>query len=115
MKYYDARMIEGCCVFSYTVDAPVTETEKNHNTDKKSTKKTKQTKNPFWKKFFLPFLFLLVAPFALLIDGVCFLFDKLIRLFTSVFRKYDGAFEVVACILVAVSATALIPLVFLFL
>ncbi len=115
MKYYDARIIEGCCVFSYTVDAPVVETEKSQSADKKTPQKNKRTPSPFWKKFFLPFLFLLVAPFALLIDGFCLLAEKASALFACVCRKYKGAFEVAACILVAVSATALIPLVFLFL
>ena len=45
MKYYDARIIEGCCVFSYTVDTPESETEKNIPAQKKSNEKQKQQKN----------------------------------------------------------------------
>ena len=115
MKYYDARIIEGCCVFSYTVDTPESETEKNIPAQKKSNEKPKQQKNCFWKKFFLPFLLLLAAPFALLADGICLIVKKSVALFRRVYRECEGSFEVVTCILVAVSATALIPLVFLFL
>ena len=115
MKYYDARIIEGCCVFSYTVDTPAGETEKNLPPKKKMPEKQKRTQVSFLKKWFLPFLILLMTPFALLGDAICLIAKKTASLCRGICRKYESAFEVMTCILVAVSATALIPLVFLFL
>ena len=45
MKYYDARIIEGCCVFSYTVEPPV-------HAEKASAEKRKN-KSSFLKKMLL--------------------------------------------------------------
>ena len=115
MKYYDARVIEGCCVFSYTVDTPDAQTEKNSPAKKGTPEKQKQSQNRFWKKFLLPLLLLLASPFALLADGICLIAKKSVSLFRSIYRTYEGSFEVVTCIFVAICATALIPLVFLFL
>lgn len=107
MKYYDARIIEGCCVFSYTVEPPV-------HAEKASAEKRKN-KSSFLKKMLLPFFFLLLAPFALAFDMVCVGVKKLASAFRFIVRECSQARELAACILVAISSTAIIPLVWIFL
>ena len=115
MKYYDARIIEGCCVFSYTVETPAAQTEKNIPSQKKIPQKQKQNQNSFWKKIFFPLFFLCLAPFALLIDAVCLIGRKTVSLFRCVLGECASAGEPAACIIVAVSSSVLIPLVLLIL
>ena len=115
MKYYDARIIEGCCVFSYTVDGPSSQTEKTAEpvSHKKTAEKEKRA-DGFFKKLLLPFFFLLLAPFAIVADAVWFAVKKLADAFRLVVKECMRGREIAACILTAISSTAIIPLLFLF-
>ena len=62
MKYYDARIIENCCVFSYEVQTP-------DHSPKKGDKR-KKSSGITWKKALIRFLLFLLLPFAWIIDSV---------------------------------------------
>lgn len=62
MRSYDERMIAGCTVYSYTVECPV-RTKKGKRTSKRSA-------NISLKKLLLAVLFTVLAPFAILLDGL---------------------------------------------
>lgn len=115
MKYYDARIIEGCCVFSYTVEPPAHNEKNTKAPAKKSDEIRKNTSGGFWKKMLLQFFFLLLAPVALVIDAVWFGLKKLAAVCRRLALECARARELAACILVAISSTAIIPLVCLFL
>ena len=112
MKYYDARIIEGCCVFSYEVKTP------DHSA-KKGGKRKKADKNASWKKALLRFIFLLLFPFAFLSECAYKLVTEVpCRLHKCLHECWHKCFryqELTACILSAVSASVLIPLALLLL
>ena len=118
MKYYDARIIEGCCVFSYTVECPshpAMQQEKCKETAKKSEKKKRAAHTPFWKKALLGILFLLLAPLAFAADMVCLGFKKLSCIFRLAVTGCTQNRELATCILTALSSTAVIPILILIL
>lgn len=108
MKCYDARIIEGCCVFSYEVKTP-------DRSVKKGGKRKKADKNASWKKALLRFILLLLLPFTFLLDCAETLFIEAPRRLRKCFRECFRCRELTACILSAVSASALIPLALLLL
>ena len=109
MKYYDARIIEGCCVFSFEVKTP-------DRSEKKDRKRKNTKHNGFsLKEAFLRFIFLLLLPFTLLWSRAVQSAAKLSGLLQRLFRECSVCREVTACILSSVSATALIPLILLLL
>ena len=112
MKYYDARIIEGCCVFSYNVEGP-----QNVQTPKKQKKSAGKTKkqDDSRKKTLLHLFLLLFSPFAFALELMMTGFRKLISVFRPITRECARARELTACILAAISSTALIPLILLFL
>ncbi|MBQ8496773.1 MAG: hypothetical protein IJ489_04865 [Clostridia bacterium] len=112
MKYYDARIIEGCCVFSYNVEGP--QNAKTPKKRKRSAEKTKK-QDSSWQKIFLRFFLFLFAPFAFAFDLTVTGAKKLASVFRPIARECARARELTACILAAISSTALIPLIFLFL
>ena len=118
MKYYDARIIEGCCVFSYAVEPPSHPAEENGravSSKQKETKKKKRALGAFWKKTALSILFLLLAPFAFAADMICLGTRKLADAFRTVVTECSHNKELAACILTALSSTAVIPFVLLLL
>lgn len=102
MKCYDARMIEGCCVFSYEVKMP-------ERPDKKGERR-KKSASLTWKKIMLHFLFFLLYPFAFLIDSVVTVARKIFRKCHSFFSGYVSGYVLATCILSSACATATIPL-----
>ncbi len=102
MKCYDARMIEGCCVFSYEVKMP-------ERSGKKGEKR-KRSASLTWKKIMLHFLFFLLYPFAFLVDSVVTGVKKICRKCRSFFSGYVSGYVLVTCILSSATATATIPL-----
>ena len=102
MKCYDARMIEGCCVFSYEVKLP-------ERSDRKQAKK-KRSASLTWKKIMLHFLFFLLYPFAFLIDSAVTGIQKICRKCQCFFKGYVSGYVLVTCILSSSCATATIPL-----
>ena len=108
MKYYDARIIEGCCVFSYEVKTP-------DRSAKKGGKRKKADKNASWKKALLRFIFLLLFPFAFLSECAYKLVAEVPARLYKCWRKCFRYQELTACILSAVSASVLIPLALLLL
>lgn len=102
MKCYDARMIEGCCVFSYEVKTP-------DHSEKKQAKKRKSA-SLTWKKIMLHFLFFMLYPFAFLVDSTVMIVQKVYRKCRSFFCGYVSVYVLGTCILSSVSATAMIPL-----
>ncbi len=109
MKYYDARMIEGCCVFSYAVECPSAKDTKHRKNNER------KMKNASFKKALLRFFFLLLAPFSFAVNATAKGFRTLAKTFRSCALICSRAREITACVLVAISSTALIPLIFLFL
>lgn len=114
MKYYDARIIEGCFVFSYTVECPsprsVEQNEKNGHKEKKSEKKKRAARTFFWKKAFFSILFLLLAPLAFVADMICFGFKKISEICRMAVTGCAQNREIATCILTALSSSAVIPL-----
>lgn len=107
MKYYDARIIEGCCVFSYEVKTP----------DRSSKNGAKRKKRPLaaWTRAMLRFFFLLILPFAVLGDVIAQGVRSISAGIRSHYRQCIYGREAFACILTSLSTTALIPLVLLLL
>jgi hypothetical protein len=102
MNYYDARIIEGCRVFSYEVKTP------DH-----AAKKSVQRKNSSigaWKKAILRFLLLMLLPFAFVIDSVVMGVRKILGHIRSFLSGYIRGYVFVTCLVSPVSVTALIPL-----
>ena len=101
MKYYDARIIENCCVFSYEVQTP----------DRSSKKGEKRKRSSVaWKKALLRFLLFLLLPFAWIIDSVVLIAKKAFRKLTSFLRRPIRGYVFVTYILSSVSLTALVSL-----
>ena len=109
MKYYDARIIQGCCVFSYEVKTP------DSSSTKGKKKKTAEHNSFSWKKFFLRLFFLFLLPFASQSQDIEHHAPMLSRRTHNEFKEFFRCRELTACILSAVSATALIPLAFILL
>ena len=107
MKYYDARIIEGCCVFSYEVKTP----DRNNQQGGKR-KKAEQT-NSAWKKSLLRVILLLCLPFTWFWNFAQSLVTKISSGFRKLFQECSRCREITVCILSSISATALIPLAFL--
>lgn len=101
MKCYDARTIESCCVFSYEVKLP-------ERSDKKTEKRKRSSFT--WKKILLHLLFILLYPFAFLIDSVVMGAQKIFRKCRTFLCRCDHGYIVVTCILSTFSATATVPL-----
>ena len=101
MKCYDARMIESCCVFSYEVKLP-------ERSDKKTEKRKRSSFT--WNKILLHLLFILLYPFAFLVDSVVMGAQKIFRKCRSFVSRCDRGYIVVTCVLSTFSATATIPL-----
>jgi hypothetical protein len=99
MKYYDARIIEGCCVFSYEVKTP-----------DRSRKKRKKSSGAAWKKIMLRFLFFLLLPFAFLIDSAVMGATKIFNRIRSFLCGYVKGYVFVTGILSSVTVTAVVPL-----
>ena len=109
MKYYDARIIQGCCVFSYEVKTP-------DSSSKKGRKKKNVERTAFsLKKFFLRLFFLFLLPIISYGKYNRHRFSALPRRARNEFEKFFRCRELTACILSAISATALIPLALLLL
>ncbi len=107
MKYYDARIIEGCCVFSYEVKTP------DRSNKKGGKRKTAEQIASAWKKAFLRVVLLLCLPFALLWNFALSLVAKISCGLRKLFKECSRCREITVCILSSVSATALIPLALL--
>lgn len=101
MKYYDARIIENCCVFSYEVQTPERSTKKGA--------KRKKSSGTAWKNL-LRFLLFLLLPFAWIIDSVVLIAKKAFRKLTSFLRRPIRGYVFVTYILSSVSLTALVSL-----
>ena len=109
MKYYDARIIEGCCVFSYEVKTP------DRSAKKGKKRKHAQHMSFSWKKAFFRFVLLLLLPFAFLAKCAERIVSPFFRRLHKCFKECFHCRELTACILCAVSATVLIPLALLLL
>ena len=109
MKYYDARIIQGCCVFSYEVKTP--------DSSSKKGKKKKNTKRSAFslKKLLLRIFLLLLLPFTSLSKRLEKHSPIFLNRFCNGFKACFRCRELTACILSAVSAAALIPLILLLL
>lgn len=102
MKYYDARIIEDCHVFSYEVKTP--------DRSSRKSEKRKKSSGSTWKKALVRFLLFLLLPFALIIDAVVWPVQKVagkIRLFL---RSYTRGYVFITCVISSMSLTALVPL-----
>ena len=104
MKYYDARIIEGCCVFSYDVKVP------DHSS--KKTEKRNPTSVCAWKKEMLRFLLFLLLPFAFVIDHVVMGVQKIYHKIRVFLGSYIRGYVFVTGVISAASITALIPILF---
>lgn len=102
MKYYDARIIENCCVFSYEVQTPERSPKKRD--------KRKKSSGTAWKKALLRFLLFLLLPFAWIIDSVVLITKKVICKLSSFLRNPVRRYVFVTYILSSVSLTALVSL-----
>ena len=102
MKYYDARIIENCCVFSYEVQTP-------DHSPKKGDKR-KKSSGITWKKALIRFLLFLLLPFAWIIDSVVMIAKKVFHTLNSFFRGPVRGYVFVTYILSSVSLTALVSL-----
>lgn len=102
MKYYDARIIENCCVFSYEVQMP------NHSPKKGD--KRKKSSGIAWKKALLRFLLFLLLPFAWIIDSVILITKKAFCKLHSLLKRPLRGYVFVTYILSSVSLTALVSL-----
>lgn len=102
MKYYDARIIENCCVFSYEVQIP--------DRSPKKGEKRKKASGIVWKKALLRILLLLLLPFAWVIDSVVLIAKKAFRKLNSFLRNPVRKYVFVTYILSSVSLTALVSL-----
>ena len=100
MKYYDARIIEDCRVFSYEVKTP--------DRSSKNRKKRKKASGA-WKKALFRILLFLLLPFAFVIDSVVLGVQKVVRKIRSFLKGYIRGYVFVTCILSSVSLTALVP------
>jgi len=107
MKYYDARIIEGCCVFSYEVKMP-------QRLPKNGEKKKKRSSHA-WRKAMLRFLLLLLMPLAALGDGAEKCARALSRQCRALADCCAGCRGICVCVVSSVSTTALIPLVLILL
>ena len=107
MKYYDARIIEGCCVFSYEVKTP------DRSNKKGGKRKTSEQTNSAWKKALLRFILLLCLPFTLLWNFAQSTVIHISKGLRKLFKECSRCREITVCILSSISATALIPLAFL--
>ena len=105
MQYYDARIIENCCVFSYEVKTP----------DRSGKKNRKRKTASAWKKTLLRFILLLMLPFTFLRNCVKRFSLGISRRLRNFFGVCSHCRALTACIISSVSATALIPLAFLIL
>ena len=103
MNYYDARIIEGCCVFSYEVKTP--------DRSRKNKPKRKKSSAFAWRKAFLRFFLFLLLPFAFVIDSVVMAAQKIFRKCRSFLNCYVRGYVFVTGIISSISVTALIPLV----
>ena len=118
MKYYDARIIEGCCVFSYAVECPsrpVEQSGKSENAAKKAEKKKRAARTSFRKKAIFSILFLLLAPLAFVADMICFGFKKISAICRMAVTGCTQNREIATCILTALSSSAVIPILLLIL
>ena len=102
MKYYDARIIEGCCVFSYEVQTP--------DRSSKKGEKRKRSSAFAWKKSFLRFLLFLLLPFAFIIDSVVWGVQTVCNKIRLFLKSYIRGYVFVTGIISSVSLTALVPL-----
>ena len=102
MKYYDARIIENCCVFSYEVQIP------DHSP--KKGEKRKKPSGITWKKALLRFLLFLLLPFAWMIDSVVLIAKKVFHKLNSFLSSPVRGYVFVTYILSSVSLTALVSL-----
>ena len=102
MKYYDARIIENCCVFSYEVQTP-------EHSPKKGEKR-KKSSGTAWKKALLRFLLFLLLPFAWIIDSVVLIAKKVFCKLSSFLKNPVRRYVFVTYILSSVSLTALVSL-----
>ena len=102
MKYYDARIIENCCVFSYEVQTP------EH--PQKKEEKRKKSSGITWKKALLRFLLFLLLPFAWIIDSVVLIAKKVVHKLNSFLKNPVRRYVFVTYILSSVSLTALVSL-----
>ena len=107
MKYYDARIIEGCCVFSYEVKTP------DRSNKKGGKRKSAGQTNAAWKKALLRLILLLCSPFTFLWNCVQTLVSKISNSLRQLFKECSSCREITVCILSSISATVLIPLAFL--
>ncbi|MBQ2988316.1 MAG: hypothetical protein IKM00_09520 [Clostridia bacterium] len=102
MKYYDARIIEGCCVFSYEVKTP--------NRSSKNGEKRKRSSASALKKALLRFFLFLLIPFAFVIDSVVWVVQKVTEKVRAFLNGYIRGYVFVTCLISSVSLTALVPL-----
>ena len=102
MKYYDARIIENCCVFSYEVQTP------DHSFKKEE--KRKKSSGIVWKKALLRFLLFLLLPFAWIVDSVVLITKKAANKLNSLLKMPVRGCVFVTYILSSVSLTALVSL-----
>ena len=102
MKYYDARIIENCCVFSYEVQTP--------ERSPKKAEKRKKSSGVTWKKALLRFLLFLLLPFAWIIDSVVLVTKRVFRKLNSLLKNPARKYVFVTYIISSVSLSALVSL-----
>ena len=102
MKYYDARIIENCCVFSYEVKTP------DHSS--KKGEKRKKSSGIVWKKALLRFILFLLLPFAWFIDSIVLITKTTVNKLHSLLQTPVHGCVFVTYILSSVSLTALVSL-----
>ena len=106
MECYDARIIEGCCVYSYTVEGPsrtVSGKEAVVPAAKKKAPRKRAARVNVWKKMMFGILFLLLVPFAVVIDSLCFALKKTAEIVLSLFsvrpiRKTASVLGALTCV-----------------
>ncbi len=97
MEHYDMRVIADCVVYSYEVPGPAKQKEKTDSVKKRSKQTASRSarrrahQTAALRTILLRVLFVLLAPFALLIDGMAALAHAFVRaLRVSVRRPVRG-------------------------
>lgn len=117
MEHYDYRVIDGCGVYSYTVEAPAAHAHTARASEQKSVRAPKRARRAVkkavaagregqMKKWLLSLLFILLSPFALLGDALVAVFRFATQKLYGLFRGHGAAAGVLgtACCMIFLSA-----------
>ena len=117
MEHYDYRVIDGCGVYSYTVEAPASHTRAVRESAPKPARKSKNARRAVkkvvaadresqMKKWLLSLLFVLLSPFALFGDALVAVFRFATQKLYGLFRGHGAAAGVLgtACCMIFLSA-----------